>query len=415
MFLYRLLISLALPFLAIGQSRRIARGVEQPADRAERAARHLPPKTAPSPIWIHAASNGELTAARPLIAALGKNHPLLITCNSVSGRALVQSWNIPATTVQLAPIDTRAALKRFLDHWAPCALVTVENELWPNRLSACAARGIPAAVLSARMSESSARNWARLSGLARQVMGQIALLAPQDAPSGPRFLSLGLPEAALCPPVNLKSAALTAAAAPADLTDHFTRAETVMAASTHSGEDAAVLKAFSAALTTRPKLRLILAPRHPDRAEEIARLAAEAGLSSQRRSHGGAPKAQVYILDTLGELAGTYALASSAFIGGSFVPKGGHTPFEPAAQGCAILHGPHTENAGEIYAALGAGGGAQQVDTAEALAAYWTTQTPQSLSAQTEAAAAICAASAHPDALNHWLERFHALLAAKPA
>jgi 3-deoxy-D-manno-octulosonic-acid transferase len=169
------------------------------------------------------------------------------------------------------------------------------------------------------------------------------------------------------PVLNLKAAAPATGGAGA--LPGFPRGDTVLAASTHPGEEGLVLEAFVAARVARPGLRLILAPRHPDRGDEVARQIAAQGLDFARRSRGEAPEPArpVYLADTLGEMALWYAAAGVTFVGGSLVAKGGHTPFEPEAQGSAILHGPDTANFTAAYAALDAGEGAVQVADADAL------------------------------------------------
>nr|WP_212524563.1 3-deoxy-D-manno-octulosonic acid transferase [Actibacterium sp. MT2.3-13A] len=373
MFLYRLLLTLAAPVIALGLARRDRRdGLDERlgghgAGAARRGA----------VIWLHAASNGELTAARPLIAALLARDArlwLVITCNSATGRALAQGWGLPRTEVRLAPLDYRLCLRRFLGNWQPDALIVIESELWPNRLTEMARRHRPVLVLSARISERSARLWARLPGLTRRVMGAISLLSAQDAGSEARFLSLGLPPDRLAPALNLKTGAAPAAPDPAELArlrPLFPHGATLLAASTHEGEEGPILMGFRRALAERPELRLILAPRHPRRSADIQAILRRQGLGFAVRSAGEVPDAgtPVYLADTLGEMGLWYALAGTTFVGGSLVAKGGHTPFEPAAHGSALLHGPYLENFAEVYAALEAAGGSRRVEGADDLRA----------------------------------------------
>jgi 3-deoxy-D-manno-octulosonic-acid transferase len=154
-----------------------------------------------------------------------------------------------------------------------------------------------------------------------------------------------------------------------------------LAASTHAGEDAIILEAHQLARTQIRGLRLILAPRHPKRAGEILQIAQGLGLSMIQRSHGGTldDPGDVFLADTLGEMDIWYTASTSCFIAGSLVPKGGHTPFEPAAHGCALIHGPHVENFAEIYAALHDADAAIRVDSADTLAqaVINTIQAPQ--------------------------------------
>ncbi|MBS0565040.1 MAG: 3-deoxy-D-manno-octulosonic acid transferase [Proteobacteria bacterium] len=320
-------------------------------------------------LWIHAASNGELTAARPVIAELARRLPdasLLVTTNSRTGRALAAGWGLARTSVRLAPIDQRRLVRTLLDHLRPSALVMVENELWPDRMLECARRGIPVLVLGGRMSEKSFRFWSRLPGLARPILAAVRWLAPQDEGSRARFLALGLDPTTLGPTLLLKAAPGDSglpADPPAD------RARTVLAASTHEGEEAAVLSAFAALRRAHPGLRLILAPRHPRRRDEIEALIAARGLAFATRSRGQDrdPALPIYLADTLGEMDRWYRAAGLCFVGGSLAARGGHTPFEPAAAGSVILHGPSLENFAAPYRALDDAGAALAVADADGL------------------------------------------------
>lgn len=357
MFIYRLFMTLMLPFLAWRLWREPAQ------DRGQRFGAHAPD----APIWLHGASNGELTAARPMIEALLKADPglnLVVTTNTPTARAMAQHWGFERVQVRLAPLDFRWSLRRFLQSANPMLLIIIENELWPNRMAMMQARGGKVAVISARMSEKSATKWARMPGLASQVMGLIDMFSAQDVASQARFAALGVDKAAIGPLVNLKSRTAPGAFNIA-LRDAYaqilSRDTTVLAASTHAGEEEQVLDAFAEAKAVRPELRLILAPRHPKRADAVAKMIETRGLSHTRRSRKEPPNAAVFLADTLGEMALWYELASLCFVGGSLTPKGGHTPFEPIAHGCTVLHGPHLENYTEPYSALMSAGATVQL------------------------------------------------------
>jgi 3-deoxy-D-manno-octulosonic-acid transferase len=353
--LYRLLVALIAPLLVARFFWRVLRGHEEMQDFAERlGGGDAVPEGA---IWLHAASNGELASARPLIEALLAQAPeidLLVTTNTVSGKALAESWCEPRLSARLAPLDLRVLVARFANRHRPRALVVIENEIWPNRLDLAMQRGLPVFLFGARLSERSAAFWEKL-GLGARITAAITALSAQDAGSEAAFLRLGLPHARLLPRVNLKQSVQMPE--PDDLLP-WPRAETVLAASTHEGEEALILQGFQAARARRPGLRLILAPRHPRRAPEIAALVSAAGLHCATRSHHDAPDAPVYLADTLGEMENWYGSAAICVIGGTFVPKGGHTPFEPARFDCALLHGPDVANFREAFAALDAAGGA---------------------------------------------------------
>ncbi|EPX81999.1 3-deoxy-D-manno-octulosonic acid transferase [Salipiger mucosus] len=316
-------------------------------------------------LWLHAASNGELASARPVIEALRRARPdlaILVTCNSATGVALARDWGL---TARLAPLDLAHVARRMHRRWQVTAHVAMESELWPHRVLTCPG---PVLVLGGRLSAGTARGWRAFGALQRRVLGRLAWVSAQDAASLERYREGGLPPEAAGPVVDLKSFY-----APPDLHDPaleqaFVRGSTWLAASTHPGEEEIVLDAHRRARRQEPDLRLILAPRHPRRADEIERMIEAAGPSCARRSRGEAPRAEVYLADTLGEMALFYPLAGRVFIGGTLTDRGGHTPYEPAAFGAALLHGPDVANFRAPFAALDAAGAALPVENAAGLA-----------------------------------------------
>ena len=363
MILYQLLMALALPFLLAHQAVFGAKGAV-----CERLG-HGP---APGPglrLWLHAASVGEVTSARWVIEAVLAARPglqILVTTNTATGRDRVRSWAMPGVLAALAPFDSAGAAGRVLDRWRPQALIVVENELWPARLRAADNRGVPVMVIGARMSARSARRWGWLDGLVTDMMARIDWLSAQDTDSLARLQALGLRSAAAGPVVALKSMA-RGQATPLPFPAPAPRAVTVLAASTHDGEEALILDAFLAAPNFS---HLILAPRHPRRGDQIAALLVARGLKFARRSQGEtpAPGTPVHLADTLGEMDHWYQMAGVTVIGGSFAPKGGHTPWEPAHHGSAILHGPSLHNFTPPFAALDRAGGALAVVDGRGLA-----------------------------------------------
>lgn len=372
---YRLLMTIALGLLRARRTvARLTRRAQPDLSERTDATVLLPEGDGPV-LWVHGASNGELTAARPLLTALleARQVRLLVTTNSLSARAMVRGWGLPRTAARLAPFDHPRIVGPFLRQAAPAALVILENELWPERILRAEAAGIPVLVIGGRLSAGSARNWGRLPGLARRLMMAIAWLSPQDALSRDRFLALGLPSDRLGPILQLKALA-DGRATLVDTGLPFARADTILAASTHEGEEEIILDAFATLRRTLPSARLILAPRHPPRRDRIEALLSEADLRFATRSRGqeAGTETLVYLADTLGEMARWYQAAGVTFVGGSLVERGGHTPFEPAAFDCAILHGPFLDNFAAPYAALDAQGGAVAVAGAPALVAALT-------------------------------------------
>lgn len=309
----------------------------------------LRPDHAAGRIWLHAASNGELASVRPVIdALLADGRHLLITVNTDSALQMANGWGLTKTDVHLAPVDLPGPTRRTLRNWRITAHVTLESDLWPRRILDTPG---PVLVLGGRLSARSAKGWARFDSLVRRVMARISYLSAQDAASAKRFVEAGLPQSALGPVFDLKALYAPPPDQPdTTLTKAFDRTETWLAASTHEGEDDILLTAHKTALVQRPALKLILAPRHPRRADDVARRIEAHGLTGARRSSGDDPaSAQVYLADTLGEMHLWYALAGVTFVAGSLTDRGGHTPYEPAAFKSAILHGPDTGNFRAAY------------------------------------------------------------------
>lgn len=342
-------------------------------------------------IWIHAASNGEVTAARPVMERILSDLPnskILLTVHTATGYDLALGWNLNRVTVGLAPYDVPFAIRAFLNRWRPVAHITVENEAWPNRILTCAARDIPCWFIGARLSERSHARWkSKAPGLARQVFQSLDYVWPQDQPSAERFRDLGVPQDRIGPVETLKSSVISAPL-PADfssLSKIFDRDETILAASTHPGEDTQVLDAFSQARAELPNLRLILAPRHPRRAADVIAEINAAGLTFAQRSRGDMPDAQtsVYLADRLGEMTAWYRLSALAFVGGSLVDLGGHTPYEPALEDCAIAHGPFVSNQADAYRTLQTADASIPVRDVETLrAAFLKMNSPAQLAKQ---------------------------------
>ena len=365
--LYRTVLGLALPFLLAQALVHALRGVIPWRGVAERlgggTGRHGPH------LWLHGASLGELTSARPVLERLVADRRVIVTCNTGTARAMVAGWALPGVDVALAPFDLGWALARFRRRWQPSALILIESELWPARLAAM--RGKPVILIGARLSTRAAARWQGwAAGLMRRMLARVTLLSAQDADSEARFRALGLSAARLGPRLMLK-AHVQPKASVAPFTNLFARHETLLAASTHEGEEAPILEAFLAARAAGGFRHLIIAPRHLHRAAAIAADIAARRIPFAQRSRGQvpAPQTAVHLADTLGEMDYWYAMAGATIIGGSFGNRGGHTPYEPAACGSAILHGPDVANFTEAFAALDEKGAAIVVAGFDCLAA----------------------------------------------
>lgn len=327
---------------------RAVRGKEDPARLAERLGRASRPRPEGRLIWLHGASVGEGLSLLPLVERLRDLAPettLLVTSGTRTS-AEVLGQRLPADAIhQFVPLDTPAAAARFMGHWRPDLAVFVESELWPNLIAGAKGSGARLALVSARMSEASLAGWRRAPGAAAAVLQAFDLILAKDETARARFEALGGKVA------GQWDAKLGAPPLPADedelaaLKDVFAGRSMLLAASTHAGEEAIVLGAFTRAAADRPEALLIVAPRHPVRGAEVEAQAVAAGLATARRSQGADPApARVYVADSLGELGLFFRLARVAFIGGSLVRGvGGHNPLEPARLGRPIASGPHTE------------------------------------------------------------------------
>lgn len=333
---------------------RARRGKEDPARLSERLGRPGAPRPEGPLAWLHAASVGESLSLLPLVEGLSARRPglrLLVTSGTTTSADLL-ARRLPAGVIhQFVPVDGPAAARRFLDHWRPSAAFFVESELWPNLILGARRRGARLALVSARMTEGSARSWGRMRGSAEALLATFDVILPQDAATERRLQSLG---ARTGPRLNLK---LVGSPLPCDedalaaLRGHVGGRRVVLAASTHAGEEAFVARAVADAFRGRKDVLLIVVPRHPARGADAAAALAEAGLLAGLRSMGDVPDARAaYVADTLGELGLFLRVAGVAVMGGAFYEGiGGHNPLEPARLGAPVLTGPHAFNSRELY------------------------------------------------------------------
>ena len=384
--LYTWLFRLVLPLILL---RLWWRGRAQPSYRRRLRERfgHVPVRASRARlIWVHAVSVGETLAAVPLIEKLAARHPdwqWLVTTTTPTGSERVHASLSPLLGGRLlhyyAPYDVPGCLRRFLDALRPHMLVVMETELWPNLLATCRERGIPTLLANARLSEKSARGYQRLHRLTGPMLQNLDRVVAQYPADAQRFVALGLPDARVVTTGNIKFDLQIdlGLESEAQALAHAWRGSkdaprpVWLAASTHLGEDELILDAFARLQSQFPRLLLVLVPRHPERFDQVARLAKQRGLHLQRRSDGGVPAAQVQVLlgDTMGELLRFYGACDVAFVGGSLVPVGGHNMIEPAAWGVPVVCGPHLHNFAAVSAMLCDAGGMVVVDDAEQLAA----------------------------------------------
>lgn len=380
--LYTLLLHLGLPLVAGRLAWRAWRAPAYARRIGERFALDLPPLQ-PGGIWLHAVSVGESIAAAPLIRQLLARYPQLpitITCMTPTGSERIQAMFAGpeyAGRVQhcYLPYDLPWAAARFLERAQPRLAVVMETELWPNHIHQCARRGIPVALANARLSERSARGYARFAKLTAPMLAELSLIAVQTAAEAERFRSLGARPECVEVTGSIKFDLTIDPALPvraSELREQWGASSRPVwiAASTHAGEDEIVLAAHRLLLERRPDALLILVPRHPERFAAVFELCQRQGFATRRRSSGAALLAgdQVLLGDTMGELLFLYALADLAFVGGSLVGNGGHNLLEPAALGKPVLSGPHLFNFLEIAAQLREAGALLEVADADDLA-----------------------------------------------
>ena len=358
--------------------RRLRAGKEDPDRIGERKGIAGRPRPEGPLVWLHGASVGESLSILPLIDALAARFPawsFLVTTGTVTSAGLMGERLPPRALHQYAPVDQPTYVARFLDHWRPDAALFVESELWPGLIGATRARGVPMALVNGRMSPRSFEGWKRRPGAARALLDAFCVLTAQDEANAERLRALSGRTVHLAG--NLKHAA---PALPVNASDLHRFSEAVsgrpawLAASTHPGEEEAVLSAHKQNQTALPGLLTLLAPRHPARGDAVAALIEATGLPYGRRSAGDLPEAHhaVYLADSLGELGMFYRLADVAFIGGSLSETGGHNPLEAARLGCAIVTGPHLFNFSDIYRDMRQAGGSALVRNDRDLAASLT-------------------------------------------
>ena len=365
--LYGALLCLALPLLA---AHLLYRSLRQPAYRRYFGERlGLYRASSLRPIWLHAASLGEVQAAAPLLAALRAAHPeapMLVTCQTPAGRQAAESLALADCTVAYLPFDAGVSVRAFLRRFRPRIALVLETEIWPTLFLQVRRAGIPLLVLNARITERSLRRYRRL-GIFRHALAMPDAVLCQSASDAERFRAAGARADAVSVGGNLKwdrpSPVAPAGAA-------WPQSPVWMAASTHPDEEPAVLAVHQAVLRAFPDALLLWAPRHVERFEPVAQALAQAGMALRRRSRHGAPEAdtRVFLVDTLGELAGFMPRSDLVFVGGSLQAIGGHNVLEPAGFGLPVLVGPHTAHFSDSVAALQAAGGLLQVADAEGLA-----------------------------------------------
>lgn len=369
---YTLLVWLALPLVL---ARLYLRGRREPGYRhhvAERFGRYRARPKKPV-IWVHAVSVGETRAAQPLVRLLAARHPecdILVTQMTSTGRDTAERLFGGEAMLAYLPYDYPFAVRRFLAHYRPCLGVLVETEIWFNLVRACARLGVPLLLANARLSEKSARGYARVAPLARAAFGRLSGVAAQSADDARRLGGLGARAVEITGNLKFDVAAPgESAALDALLRRLYGGRQVFLAASTRDGEEALLLDALAA--EPLGSALVVIVPRHPHRFAEVAKLLQHRGIAFVRRSEEVPVPAQCgYVLgDSLGEMAAYYASSDVALIGGSLMPYGAQNLIEACAAGVPVLIGPSTYNFAQAAAeAVRSGAAASVANAAQAVA-----------------------------------------------
>ena len=354
---------------------RLLMGKEDPERLEERLGISLAERPTGNLIWFHAASVGESLSLVELIKRISSSQPdynFLITTGTITSAKLILS-RLPSNAVhQYIPVDTPKAVEKFLDRWRPSLAIWTESEFWPNLISFTAARDIPMILINARISEKSYRRWRFFKKSLKNLIEKFNYSLIQDEKTVKYFSKIGISSNNFELTGTLKegSAALPhSEIEQVEISKQILNRPVWLAASTHEGEEKLIAAAHRHASKASQGLLLIIVPRHPERGLEIASILTKENFKICLRSKKDkiSSDTQIYIADTLGELGLWYRVAPVSFVGGSFVPIGGHNPFEPAALGSAILHGPYVENFKEIYNRLNVAGAAVKIEEASEL------------------------------------------------
>lgn len=371
---YTLLWLVALPFVLL---RLLWRARRQPAYLKHVGERfgHYRVRAPGRVIWVHAVSVGETRAAEPLVRALLERwpeHTVVLTHMTPTGRATSKALFAGESRVLRVylPYDLGGLASRFLRHFRPEFGVIMETELWPNLLAVSRRRGVPVALANARLSERSARRYARLPALSALTLGALAAVGAQTAADAARLGALGARRTTVTGNIKFDiTPPPTALALGAHFRDLVGARPLLLAASTREGEEALLLDAF--ARLAPPEVLLAIVPRHPQRFDDVAALAAARGLALQRRSADApvAASTRVWLGDSMGEMFAYYHAADVALIGGSWLEFGGQNLIEACAVGTPVIVGPYTYNFAQVAEqALAAGAALRAADAERGIA-----------------------------------------------
>jgi 3-deoxy-D-manno-octulosonic-acid transferase len=327
-------------------------------------------------IWIHAVSVGEVKAVEKLIEKLRGQYPsqsIVVSTATTTGQQLARKRTDIIDYTFYFPLDLPGCVKRVLDRLRPAMVIIAETEIWPNFLRACRRRSVPVMMVNGRISDKSFARYKLIRGWLRRVLADYTMIGMQSETDRQRIEEMGGDPGKVAVLGNLKYD-IVSSKRPLDpaLSDVLVRWNPLwVAASTMSGEDELVLDAFLNVRTRFPALKLLVAPRHPERFDEVEALVKGRGVSCIRRSaleRAEPSTADVLLLDTIGELAAVFEYACVVFVGGSLVPTGGHNILEPARRHKPVVFGPHMENFRDMARLFREGRAAIQINRAGELA-----------------------------------------------
>lgn len=361
------------PCLPTYLRRRLKRGREDPARWREKLGEAGLPRPDGPLVWLHAVGLGEVMALRGLIAAMGRARPdlsFLVTSSARSSAVAFAGNTPPRTQHQFLALDAPGPVARFLDHWRPDLSVWAEQDLWPGLVVAAYRRGIPLALINARMNARAFAARRRFRSLYSDLYARFAHISAQDADTARHLRQLGA--ASVTVTGSLKAGAGPLADQPdirVSLTAAFKGRRPWCAASSHLADETVALAAQRILFAQDSQHLLIIAPRDPARRDAIVLACADAGLAVALRSRGMLPATTdaVYLADSFGDMGLWYRLCPAALVGGAMGDTGGHNPWEAAYLGCAVLHGPNVANFAADYAALHGAGAATAISDAAGL------------------------------------------------
>jgi 3-deoxy-D-manno-octulosonic-acid transferase len=308
-------------------------------------------------IWVHAVSVGEVVASSAVVEALQRefpNHRVVLSTTTDTGQKLA-AHRFGAESVFHFPLDFAFAIRPYLEALRPKLVVVAETEFWPNFFRLAKGSGASVAVINCRISDRSLPGYKRFSFWLPKVLGNVDLFLAQTDEDRRRLIEIGVPESRISVAGNLKFDVAPPTAPPivTSLRQSLNQSDAepvLVCGSTLEDEEGLLLSAFRNILATHPKTVMILAPRHPERFAAVAELVEKLGFRLWRRSlwSGESIAGGVFLVDSIGELAALYSLATVAFVGGSLVPRGGHNTLEPALYGVPVVTGNHYENFRDI-------------------------------------------------------------------